>query len=64
MLRLLSQALHEDLFGEVHHFDFLFIRDSENDHKYVFIFKDYFSGYTLLNTAKQDTAEHAAEVLS
>ena len=62
--RPLSTTLHATKPNEVIHFDYLFLGDSENDKKYVFVIKDDLSGYCWLEPNVSADAEHAAEVLA
>lgn len=61
--RLISQTLHADLPGKILHFDYLILKDGEDNHNYVFVLKEELNGYTWLNESKSTIAEHAAEVL-
>ena len=62
--RPLSTTLHGTKPNEVIHFDYLFLGDSEHDHKYVLVVKDDLSGYCWLEPTTSADSEHTAEVLA
>ena len=62
--RPLSTTVHATKPNEVIHFDYLFLGESENDHKYVLVVKDDLTGYCWLEPTTTADAEHTAKVLA
>lgn len=62
--RPLANTLYASQPNEVLHFDYLYLRDGQNETSYVLVVKDDFSGYIWLCETNRANAAHAAEVLS
>jgi len=62
--RPLSTTLHATKPNEVIHFDYLYLGEGEDDHKYVLVVKDDLSGYCWLEPTISANSEHTAEVLA
>lgn len=64
MSRPLSTTLHATKPNEVIHFDYLFLGDGDEDHKYVLVDKDDLSGYCWLEPSTSEDSEHTSDVLA
>lgn len=62
--RPLATTLHDEKPNDVLQFDYLYLGESDNDEKYVFVVKGDFSCYAWLGSASNASATHAVEVMS
>lgn len=61
--RPLGHQLHAERVGELLHFEYLYIRESNKQEEYVLILKDDFSGYVYLRSCTHENAEFTAKTL-
>lgn len=62
--RPLSLTAHVAIPNEVIHFDYLFMGESDDHLKYIFVIKDDLSGYAWLDAYPATSAENAATTLA
>lgn len=61
--RLLGHQFYAEMVGELLHFDYLFIGDSDVRHEYILILKDDFSGYCFSRSFEHSNAANVADTL-